>query len=162
MRELVFIFATSIIEHNPKLQRVYSSIYPKHLDPPYSHFSGLKTFQYPLGLFDCNENKTQELIALLKKLSNDFIPYKNGNIVEPVFFGGDRLTDERVQSAQKAIKNAVTAREKLEGFISKIEDFHRLMNFLEAIAKLTFSTESGQDPGTLYFYRNLLNHRGFK
>lgn len=45
-------------------------------------------FQYPLGLFDCNENKTQELIALLKKLSNDFIPYKNGNIVEPVFFGG--------------------------------------------------------------------------
>lgn len=60
------------------------------------------------------------------------------------------------------MKNAVTAREKLEGFISKIEDFHRLMNFLEAIAKLTFSTESGQDPGTLYFYRNLLNHRGVK
>nr|XP_034316174.1 uncharacterized protein LOC117685762 [Crassostrea gigas] len=113
MRELVFIFATSIIEHNPQLQRVSSSIYP-----PYSHFSGLKTFQYPLGLFDCNENKTQELTALLKKLSNDFIPYKNGNIVEPVFFGGDRLTDERVQSAQKAMKNAVTAREKLEGFIS--------------------------------------------
>uniref|UniRef100_K1RIV3 Uncharacterized protein n=1 Tax=Magallana gigas TaxID=29159 RepID=K1RIV3_MAGGI len=72
--------------------------------------------KYPLGLFDCNENKTQELTALLKKLSNDFIPYKNGNIVEPVFFG----------------------------------------------AKLTFSTESGQDPGTLYFYRNLLNHRGVK
>lgn len=45
MRELVFIFATSIIEHNPQLQRVYSSIYPKHLDHPYSHFSGLKTFQ---------------------------------------------------------------------------------------------------------------------
>lgn len=45
MRELVFIFATSIIEHNPQLQRVYSSIYPKHLDYPYSHFSGLKTFQ---------------------------------------------------------------------------------------------------------------------
>lgn len=45
-------------------------------------------FQYPLRLFDCNENKTQELIALLKKLSNEYIPYKNDNIVEPVFFGG--------------------------------------------------------------------------
>lgn len=28
--------------------------------------------------------------------------------------------------------------------------------------KLTFSTESGQDAGTLCFYRNLLNHRGVK
>lgn len=44
-------------------------------------------FQYPLGLFDCNENKTQELIAFLKKLSNDYTAYKNDNIVEPVFWG---------------------------------------------------------------------------
>ncbi|XP_048770593.2 uncharacterized protein LOC125676812 [Ostrea edulis] len=162
MKELTFLFATSIIEHNAQLHRVFNTIYPKHLDHPYSHYSGLKTFQYPLGLYDCNENKTQELIALLKKLSNDFIPQKNGEIVEPVFFGGDRLTDERVQSAQNAMKNAATPKEKLEGFISKIEDFHRLMNFLEAIAKMTFSTDSGQDAGTLYYYRNLLNHRGVK
>ena len=44
---------------------------------------------------------------------------------------GDRLTDERVQSAQSAFKNAATPKEKLEGFFSKTEDFHRLMNFLE-------------------------------
>lgn len=52
-------------------------------------------------------------------------------ILENIDILGDRLKDERVQSAQNAMKNAVTAREKLEGFISKIEDFHRLMNFLE-------------------------------
>lgn len=50
-------------------------------------------------------------------------------IVENIDILGDRLTDERVQSAQKAMKNAVTAREKLEGFISKI-DFHRLTRYL--------------------------------
>lgn len=44
---------------------------------------------------------------------------------------GDRLTDERVQSAQEAMKNAETPLDRLEGFISKIEDFHRMMNFLE-------------------------------
>lgn len=44
---------------------------------------------------------------------------------------GDRLTDERVQSAQTAMSNADSPKDKLEGFISKIEDFHRLMNFLE-------------------------------
>lgn len=46
-------------------------------------------------------------------------------------FSGDRLTDERVQGAQQAMSNAGSAKERLEGFISKTEDFHRLMNFLE-------------------------------
>lgn len=44
---------------------------------------------------------------------------------------GDRLTDERVQVAQQAMANAETSLERLEGFISKIEDFHGSMNFLE-------------------------------
>lgn len=48
-----------------------------------------------------------------------------------IFFSGDRLTDERVQGAQRAMGNADSAKERLEGFISKTEDFHRLMNFLE-------------------------------
>lgn len=33
---------------------------------------------------------------------------------------------------------------------------------LQAIPKLTFNSDSGQDPGTLYYYRNLLNHRDVK
>lgn len=48
-----------------------------------------------------------------------------------VHFLGDRLTDERVNGAQCAMKNENSPTERLEGFISKIEDFHRLMNFLE-------------------------------
>lgn len=61
-------------------------------------------------------------------------------IVENIDILGDRLTDERVQSAQKAMKNAVTAREKLEGFISKI-DFHRLTNLeisIEILFKINY------------------------
>lgn len=34
-------------------------------------------------------------------------------------FSGDRLTDERVQGAQQAMSNAGSAKERLEGFISK-------------------------------------------
>ncbi|XP_063400161.1 uncharacterized protein LOC134684783 [Mytilus trossulus] len=113
---------------------------------------------YPLGLFKCNENKTQELIRLLKQLTEKYVPLRNGEIFEPVFLGGDRLTDERVQSAQTAISNADSPKEKLKGFISKIEDFHRLMNFLEAIYKLTYNTESASDKCTMHYYRNLLNN----
>ena len=43
---------------------------------------------------------------------------------------GDRLTDERIQSAQESMASDVPSY-RLKGFISKIEDFHRLMNFLE-------------------------------
>lgn len=44
-------------------------------------------------------------------------------IVETIDIVRDRLTDERVQSVQRAIKNAVTARQKLEGFIPKKKIF---------------------------------------
>lgn len=46
-------------------------------------------------------------------------------------FKGDRLTDERIQAAQSSMVNGEKSIDRLEGFISKIEDFHRLMNFLE-------------------------------
>lgn len=45
MKELTFLFATSIIEHNPQLHGVFSTIYPKHLDHLYSQYSGQKTSQ---------------------------------------------------------------------------------------------------------------------
>lgn len=44
--------------------------------------------QYPLGLYDCNETKTADVVQLLKKLTNMYVPMKDDEIVEPVFFGG--------------------------------------------------------------------------
>lgn len=91
-----------------------------------------------------------------------YVHTENGEIVEAVFFGGDRLTDERVQGSQMAMKNADSPRERLEGFISKIEDFHRLMNFLEAFFKLTYNTQYSGERGTVAYFRNVLNYRNAK
>lgn len=44
--------------------------------------------QYSIGLFDCNENKTQDVIQLLKGLTEKYVPMKDGEIAEEVFFGG--------------------------------------------------------------------------
>ncbi|XP_061174425.1 uncharacterized protein LOC133183487 [Saccostrea echinata] len=162
MKELCFLISTSIIENHPQMNDLLVKVYPKHLEHTYSRYAGEKTSQYPLGLRDCNENKTQDVIHLLKDLSKLYVPCKDDTIVEAVFFGGDRLTDERVQSAQEAMKNADTPLERLEGFISKIEDFHRMMNFLEAIHKLTYNSQSGLDRCTAYYFRNLLNLRNVK
>lgn len=45
-------------------------------------------FQYPLGLFDCNETKTADVIKLFKKLQQKYVPHSDGEICEPVLFGG--------------------------------------------------------------------------
>lgn len=160
--ELSFLVAQSVIEHLDVLDD-YEKIFPQHLEHEYSHLAGEKTKQFPLGLFDCNENKTQDVIRLMKKLTTKFVPLaENGDVKDEVFFGGDRLTDERVQSAQQAMANAATPKDKLQGFISKIEDWHRMMNFMEAIYKLTYSSHSQTDRGTLCFFRNMLNARNVK
>ncbi|XP_052761805.1 uncharacterized protein LOC128204429 [Mya arenaria] len=157
LKELVFLVATSVIQNIPQLSDVFGQVYPKHLKHKYSDTCGKKTEQFPLGLFDCNENKIKDLIRHLQEMTKKYVPMKNGEIVEPFFFGGDRLTDERVQGAQMAMKNADTPLTRLEGFISKIEDFHRLMNFLEAIEKLSYRAEQASERGTIAFYRNFLN-----
>lgn len=48
-----------------------------------------------------------------------------------VYFLGDRFIDERVNGVQCVMKNENLFIERLEGFIFKIEDFYRFMNFLE-------------------------------
>lgn len=58
MNELVFLFATSVIQNVPQMKAEFLSIYPVHLHHRYTAQAGEKTKQYPLGLFDTNETKT--------------------------------------------------------------------------------------------------------
>lgn len=44
--------------------------------------------QFPIGLFDCNETKTQDVIQLLKKLTEKYVPLDEDNVIDEVFFGG--------------------------------------------------------------------------
>ncbi|VDI70700.1 Hypothetical predicted protein [Mytilus galloprovincialis] len=160
-KELTFIIGNAVVANLPQLN-MFSKIYPKHFPHKYSDVVGRRTNQYPLGLFDCNETKNTDVIRLLQDLSKKYVPYSDEKFTISDFHCRDRLTDERVQSAQEAMANADNPFDRLEGFISKVEDWHRLMNFLEAICKLTFSTSSAQDRGTAYYYRNLLNARNVK
>ena len=45
MNELVFLFATSIIQHIPQMNREFAKIYPSHLPHQYSPLAGVKTKQ---------------------------------------------------------------------------------------------------------------------
>jgi hypothetical protein len=45
MKELVFLYSTSVIENHPQLQKYFGSIYPKHMEHKYSFCAGNKTKQ---------------------------------------------------------------------------------------------------------------------
>ncbi|KAL3864206.1 hypothetical protein ACJMK2_005910, partial [Sinanodonta woodiana] len=87
MEELVFLVASSVIQNIPQMKNEFGNVYPIHFTHKYSLLAGKNTKQYPLGLFDCNETKTAEVIQLLKKLQKQYVPFNNEQIVEPVFFG---------------------------------------------------------------------------
>ena len=41
--------------------------------------------QFPLGLYDCDEKRTQDMIKLLKDLTEKYVPKIEGEIVAEVF-----------------------------------------------------------------------------
>lgn len=147
IQKLTFLVATSVVQNLEQINKAMADLYPMHLQHDHSDKVGMKTQQFPLGLFDCNETMNQEVIQLLKILTEKYVPIDGDGVIDEVFFGGDGLIDERVQGAQRAMENAETSKGKLH-FISKIEDWHRMMNFLEAICKSTFKQESSAERRT--------------
>ena len=45
MKELTFLFATSVISNIPQINQEFKDIYPVHLDHPFSQYCGNKTTQ---------------------------------------------------------------------------------------------------------------------
>lgn len=45
MKELIFLYSTSVIENNPQMLKHFGSIYPKHMEHKYSFCAGNKTKQ---------------------------------------------------------------------------------------------------------------------
>ncbi|CAC5391207.1 unnamed protein product [Mytilus coruscus] len=126
----------------------------------------------PLGILPLNENKTSEMIDVLKYL-HKFVPghreeeeIMNEEIrddtsagMRTIPCGGDQLSVERLRSAHSARFDGDTPEERLEGVIAMVEDFHEKMNFLQVIMDKFYATSSAQEQGTLYQLRNVINRR---
>ena len=94
---------------------------------PYIHHRHLdemrkKSNYTVLGLLSESEN---ESVVPRKYVSKD-----DKEVIEPITFGGDVLTNERAYSAQTAVRNGQTSYEKLMGLVHRPEGLHILMNAL--------------------------------
>ena len=67
---------------------------------------------------------------ILQELHDKYLPIEKQDvdgeevvtILERLFVGGDQLTDERANNCKDANSDGETSFERLEGFLSKVED----------------------------------------
>jgi HD superfamily phosphohydrolase YqeK len=74
------------------------------------------------------------MIEILEELHKKYLPIDafetvNGeevSVLEKILFGGDQLTYERGQNCIDSRSDGDSEYERLEGFISKVEDWHAI------------------------------------
>ena len=76
-----------------------------------------------MGVLNKDENKSEDMLAILE----DMVCY----VQSWMLFFGDELTVERIGSVLEDMRRGRTHKERLEGFIAVLSDFHAFGNFLE-------------------------------
>lgn len=111
--------------------------------------------QVPLGILPLNENKTDEMVDIMKHIHDRYIPYEEyseekllctGETVSVVkarhhqiIVGGDQLTASRMRNAQKARLNSEVPADKFCGIVPISADWHIKANFLGVSLHLRYT-----------------------
>ncbi|XP_050404767.1 uncharacterized protein LOC126820675 [Patella vulgata] len=92
-----------------------------------------------LDMLDKSENKSDEMIAILEHVHNNYIPQTGTppSVVKKLVFGGDCLTNERAYSSQTAMLAHSTDSDRLAGVIHRPEGLHRMMNLCLVFLELS-------------------------
>ena len=85
------------------------------------------------------------MIDILEELHQKYLPVKKINpdegdetteVQERIFFGGDQFTEERARCCTDARSDGDTPYERLEGYISKVEDWHAIRILYQVCLKI--------------------------
>ena len=93
----------------------------------------------PPGLLFKNENVDADMIDILQELHDKYLSVEkeivNGEevvtVLERIIFGGDWLADERAWNCKDVRSDGDTSFERLDGVISKVEDWHAIQILYE-------------------------------
>lgn len=73
---------------------------------------------------------------MIIKNQRDYVPCEDDTVLEPIFFDGDALTEERARNVQWTFKDGDNAFDRLEGLVTSHADWHAKVNLTEVY--LTF------------------------
>ncbi|CAC5406574.1 unnamed protein product [Mytilus coruscus] len=172
MRQDIIKITAEILCSHLDCFKDFQGIIDSKFQHKYSDEMKKKSYVVPLGILPLNENKTSDMIEILKTL-HKYVPGSRSEEeincederddscagMRTIPLGGDQLTVERIRSAHLCRFDGDTPEERLEGVIAMVEDFHEKMNFLQVIMDRYYSTNSSRERGTLYQLRNIINRR---
>ena len=100
-----------------------------------------------------NENKTDEMVDILDDL-HKYVPSERSTqefLIAPgkvfslqldhfshVLLGGDQLTVARIRGAQRIRRNSYNGRDRVEGLVPVVEDWHAKVCFLKVLFCKTY------------------------
>jgi L1 cell adhesion molecule like protein len=111
----------------------------------------------PLGVLLKNETKHDEMVSILESLQR-YVPIysQEETFVDPedneemlltldvfhyLLFGGDQLTVERANGSKRGRDNESRGKDRLEGLMPVIEDWHAKVCFLKVCMLLEFTSK---------------------
>ena len=79
--------------------------------------------QVPLGVIFKNENKNEDMLAILQQF-HSYLPRTADGGYDPQLFAGDQLTIERAVNVISSVANGYSPKDRLEGITSQLGDWH--------------------------------------
>ncbi|XP_066919718.1 uncharacterized protein [Clytia hemisphaerica] len=137
-----------------------------HIPHPFSEEMSQKSQVVPLGLLFHAENSTSEIIQILRKVQERYVPMadetnEDGEIIKYIIsalaFGGDQLTEERIFNAQQGFRDARNDYEMLQGLKPAFEDWHLKRTLYEVKEAIFRKRDSGAQHGTTQWNMNVSN-----
>ncbi|KAL5467031.1 hypothetical protein EMCRGX_G031198 [Ephydatia muelleri] len=165
-----------LVKHMKHLQP-YTSTVSQHILHKYSKEMSEKSQLIPLGVILKNENQVDEMGQIMEILhkyvpcqqSSDEIELASGQLLSVkytkflhILMGGDQLTVSRMRSVHEGLENSNCPRERLEGLVPVVEDWHAKVIFLKVIWSRLYKYASTSDRGTLYHLRNLVHRKNVR
>ncbi|XP_035661399.1 uncharacterized protein LOC118405771 [Branchiostoma floridae] len=161
LRKDYIVHVTRTLENNLPALSCIKGAAVKHIRHEYTEEMSQPTEETWLGLQFKNENKSGDMVQILRNYQENYIPVKEDEdgciteLLQPVLLGGDWLTEERVHGVQAAFQDGNTPLERFESSIGKHDVWHAARNLTE-IYDGEYGGETPRDKGTLCANMNVI------
>eukprot|EP00794_Sanderia_malayensis_P004126 gene4127-4680_t len=115
-----------------------------------------------------NESIGAEMIDIMQSIQERYVPChvsnteneqtKKKTVVQKIFFGADNLTEERGRNFQGAMSEADSEFDRLDGLITKNEDWHAIRYIYHILFEIFYDPNSSKDIASMEYNMNLVRN----
>ncbi|KAI8511021.1 hypothetical protein Bbelb_119370 [Branchiostoma belcheri] len=145
--EFIILGSRILTEHVPAFKR-FAPVVIRHMPHQYSDKMAQPSNECPLGLLFKNESDTGDLVDILHHIQREYVP-RTPEGLQPIFVGGDRLTEGCSRQVQWAFGEGEELEDRLDGLLIMFLDWHAIRNLHGIHHRLFLKEESAREHGTL-------------